>query len=156
MTQSDYSKNIVIAEALRAILVGDNTNTTKEVREIHFYVADRIFRGHQPSADQDYPQITYEVRNGEHSIELPTAEFTVEIFAFAKYTDDLPLTKLDNLSARITTLLNPDSLNAATSKRLRCRTINIVDISIGHIDVAELHRLTITFALRCDAEDVNV
>ncbi len=150
-----YSKPNVLAQAIVSLLRNDNTDTLQEVREVHFYVADRIYRGHQ-IIEREYPHISFEIFTSEQSISLPTGEFFVEIMSYAKFSDAEPLTKLDHLNARIVHLLTPDNLNAATSKRLRCRIVQVTDIVFGHIDVAELHRNTITLRVQCDAENTNV
>ena len=59
MSNISYSKINVIIEAVRNLLVSDNSNTGLEVREIHYYCSDRIFRSYI-RINHDFPQIILE------------------------------------------------------------------------------------------------
>ena len=96
MANENYSKDNVIFESVRSVLIGDNSNTGKEVREIHYYVSDRIVIGNYTSGT-DMPQITMEIENVGDSEKLPSSTYILIIKIFDEMNKNLVKTKLKNI-----------------------------------------------------------
>jgi hypothetical protein len=154
VSNETYSKENVLLEAVRTLLVNDNSNTSKIVREIHFYCGDRIERDFV-AARTVFPKITLSVDHAAVHSGLPSGTYFLDVTGHYEIGEQNSLTKLSRMMARSNFLLNEkhDNLNVAVSgKNLRCRQILMLS-SIGRKDEFLKHYLrTLRFSVVCDDE----
>lgn len=152
-----FAKENVLLQSVIQILIQDNTNTNAEIREIHHYVADRIFRSFVDKKKEN-PQIVIAIQDNGDSVSLPTGSYIVMITAFVPMSHPFAPDVLSNLTARISYLLNKneDNLNnIVPSKHLRCRRMlkfSLVDNN-DYLDL-EIYGKNILFDVVCDYENL--
>ncbi len=150
------AKEEVLYEALKSIIISDNVDTGQTVRELHFYIADRISREQKRTADAN-PQMTMLVEHAGDEEAIPSGSYFVEIRSYVHFDYDYPLTTVGRIESRMLTLINkkPNILNLATSKNLRCR-LCVKTSSIPTVDqIARLHIKVTRFRLICDDENID-
>lgn len=126
MSNIDNSKEEVLLQAVRKLLVDDNADTGKTVREIDYYVGDRIYLTDKNIDNATFPQIILSVDAAEDELGLPTGNYVLDVRTYVNIDDEYAKTKLKRIDARVLVLINKrsDSLNSAvTGKNLRCRLI---------------------------------
>jgi hypothetical protein len=156
MSNEKYSKSKVILEAVRSILVADNSNTGNEVREIEYYCSDRIHRGNLRTKSA-FPQITFGIDEGYDELNLPSGHYYLSVSAHERFDSKYPQETLDNISSRIAFLLNkkPNQLNLATSKNLRCRLIVKISALLVQDYTNKVFTKSINFRMICGDEIFN-
>ena len=157
MSNINNSKEEILIQAVRTLFVNDDTDTGKTVREINYYVGDRIFLTDK-NIDEDFPQIVLSADSVYDELELPTGNYILEIRTFVKIDDSYAQTKLMRINSRMLVLINkqPESLNSAVlGKNLRCRLI-VKMSSINVTDpVAHLYMRRTSFRVILDDETLN-
>jgi hypothetical protein len=151
------AKEEVLMEAIRSLMVADNSNTGNPVREIHYYAADRIFPT-EHNIDEDFPQFGIVIESVLDDQILPTGEYFAEVISYVKKDYENSIRTLLRMDARVLALINKKhaSLNAAViSKNLRCRLI--VKMSSLRISdpIAQLNTKRTRFRVTCDDETID-
>lgn len=157
MSNVAYAKDNIILQAVRSILVGDNVNTNNDVREIHYYCADRIYRQFH-NVNQPFPQIVMKVEAGDVEKGLPSGKYYLELMGCVSISDGHAQTKLSNMMARAEYLLAKQSaqLNlAVVGKNLRARRVDKVSDFLDTDPIDKLHKKTIRFMVICDDEIID-
>lgn len=150
----NYSKQNTLLKSVRAILIGDTAVLATEVREIKYYVSNRIVQGQNP-VSLLMPQVTMDVNDGMNEQLLPSGEYYLMIKCWVEQDSEAPNDTLNNLSTRIIYLLNNryNELNTKfPSENLRCRFI-VKQSNTKHVDaVAKIIDRTILFRVIADDE----
>ena len=156
---SEDKRNLIFQAAIK-ILVDDNADTSLAMREIEFYVNDRI-QQEDSRVQVDFPKIDILVEDGASEISLPTSEFFLEIVPKTQIAIAGSKTDLNRITGRSMFLFDgkPESLNASlaavSSIPLRCRLLQkqsalpITDAVLG------IYSNTIRFLVQCDDEIIN-
>ena len=148
------SKTTAILRAIRKILISDTTNTGYEVREVSFYVSNRIVQGTMP-APVNMPHITLSEDDGDQRQLLPSGEYFVPVRCWVDMDTDSPNDTINNLVTRIIFLLHnkQDQLNTQyPSDNLRCRLITKQSNTLLNDGQARLISRTILFRVIADDE----
>jgi len=153
-----YSKPKVLLEAVRTLLLADNSNTGNEVREIEYYVKNNIYRTYIFDKLK-FPQINISVNELGDLVSLPSSELLLKVIVWVKSDDSFPQDKLDNIVQRCIYLINKKPINlnnAVVGKDLRCRSIihySTIDNNERLDD--EVFGKEIWFNVKCDDEIIN-
>lgn len=156
---SEDKANLILQAAIK-ILTDDNANTGFALREIEFYVADRI-QQEDSRVQIDFPKIDVFVEDGVAEIALPTMEFFLEIIPKTKIETAGSKTDLNRIAARTAFLLDgkPESLNAAllavSAIPLRCRLLQKQSALRTTDAVLGIYFNTVRFFVQCDDEIIN-
>ncbi len=157
MSNISNSKEEVLLEAIRTLMIADNADTGVTLREIHYYVADRIFPTEQ-NMDEDFPQFGITTESVSDELNLPTGDYFVEVIAHTKKDAKYAITDLLRMDARVLVLINkkPQSLNdAVSSKNLRCRLIVKMSSLRTTDPIAHLNVKRTRFRVICDDEIID-
>lgn len=148
------SKVELLYSAIQKILKDDNIDTGSDVREIQFYVEDRILRKNLRQ-NLSNPKILMDITEQLSESNLPTSSYMLELMVVVDETQSYSLTVLDRIIARIEYLLNRkhNSLNAAMStKYLRCRKILKTSAITTYDGLMKIHIKNIMFDIQADDE----
>jgi hypothetical protein len=151
------SKSEILYSSIYSILKNDDTNTGKTVREINFYVADRIVRKYLRH-NFGNPKILMEITEQVSNLGLPTAKYLLELTAVVDETENYALTIIDRICSRIEFLFNKKqtSINLVyPSKNLRCRTINKMSAIPSYDGLEKVHKKNIIFDIIVDDENLE-
>lgn len=153
-----YSKEEVLAEAIRILLIADTSDTTETVREIMFYISDanKVRYSGDLTIDFDsYPALTFKVESNGDENNLPTGNYLVQIMGSINANVSTPQATLKRLMSRVDYLINkkPNGLNTAvSSKNLRCRLILKTSVQEYEDFIKKVHRKLHMFSVQCDDE----
>lgn len=122
-----YSEDNLLLEAVRTLLVDDNSNTGESVREIHHYCEDRIVRSNLKTL-VNRPCITMYTVGGPSDLGLPTRQYMLHLTVNTDIETESSQDILNNLAQRVIDLLDekPKSLNDKVSENLRCRLVVLI------------------------------
>lgn len=150
-----YSKELSLLESFITILSNDNTDTGKDVREITYYVSDRIFR--EFNGGDNFPQINIEVNNDGANIGIPSAEYTAYFRVYNSYGNNYPQDTIDRICTRIIFLLNKNYnlINETINKSIKCRFINHLATQRDDRIEIQVYGKVVIFNLICDDENNN-
>lgn len=157
MSNESNSKEDVLLEAARTLLVNDNSDTSNTVREIHFYCADRIERDYV-AAKTEFPKITLSIVHGLTHLGLPSGGYFLNVTGHYEISEQNSLTMLSRMMARAFFLLNKkyDDLNVAvSSKNLRCRQILMLSSDTNKDELLKHYVKTTRFSVICDDETLD-
>jgi hypothetical protein len=125
-----YSKENIILESIRNILINDTVNVPSgyEVKNLSQYIssgalADRVVRKQLMSNDNVFPMITISVESNVINENVPSSEFTLIVTAHIKEGYPYLHTTLANMATRINYLLGDkkDLINSQfPNKKLKC------------------------------------
>ncbi|MHA2363874.1 MAG: hypothetical protein ACXAC7_07940 [Candidatus Hodarchaeales archaeon] len=151
---NELAKEEVLVEAVRAVLIADNTDTGGTVREIDFYCGDRIYMADK-NLDNDFPQIFLNTDAAPDQQLLPSGNYFLETTCCVKMDYTNAQQTMYRMDSRVLALINkkPDTLNLAVpSKNLRCRLILKMS-SIRFTDpIAQLYLKNTRFRVILDDE----
>ncbi len=151
------SKTEILYSSIYKILKDDDANTNNTLREIHYYVKDRIIRKNLRH-NLINPKILMEITEQISDLGLPTAKYLLELTVVVDETEQYALTILDRITSRVEFLLNKKqaSINLAyPSKNLRCRTINKISGITSYDGLQKIHQKNIMFDLIIDDENLQ-
>ena len=157
MSNPTNSKEEVLMEAIRALMVADNVDTGVTVREIHYYVGDRIFPT-EHNIDEEFPQFGIIIEAVTDDFNIPTGDYFAEVMSYTKKDALSAITTLLRMDARVLVLINkkPQSLNdAVSSKNLRCRLIVKMSSFKTTDPIANLNVKRTRFRVICDDEIID-
>ena len=153
-----YSKEEVLAEAIRNLLIADIVDTTEIVREIMFYItnANKVRYSGDLTVDFDsYPVLTFKIEGNGDDNNLPTGNYLVQIMGTINANASTPQAILKRLMSRVDSLINKKSNNlntAVSSKNLRCRVILKTGVQEYEDFIKKVHRKLHMFSVQCDDE----
>lgn len=119
------AKSKLILEAVRGLLISDNTDTGNDMREIYHYTSHRIIRSHIPVGN-DFPQIIMKLDENDAMQLLPSGEFNLVISCWELLKKDAAHEVVDDMAARVIYLLHnkvDDLNNQVSGESLRLRLI---------------------------------
>jgi hypothetical protein len=155
----DYSKENVILESVRTILVNDNGILTGDVKSIHQYCEDRIIRKMAFINPPDDKLITIDVAKNNENIGLPSSTWYLSVTAIIPMDQPYAQDDVSRMATRIVYLLNKkpaDLNNVAPQKYLRCRFIINISVIPADDGALKIHKRECIFEIIADDEILNL
>lgn len=121
----NFSKQNTLVKSIRKMMIDDNVNTGVDVREIFYYVGNRIGHGSYPIA-QVNPQITIDVNDGLQNQSIPTGDYWAIIKIWVDMDSEAPNDTINNIASRVIFLLHNRSAEMNLQypvEKLRCRNV---------------------------------
>jgi hypothetical protein len=150
MSNVNYSKENVILQAVRTLLVADNGTLTGDVKSIHTYCEDRIIRKKIFTEAPGESLATMEVVSNGGDVGLPATRWFLTVTAIIPMDATNSQDNVSNFAERISILLNKKAMNlnnAVLTKNLRCRLINRLAILNADDEVLKIYKRDVNFEL---------